>query len=1071
MASLIERYGWHEWLCKTNFSFLLGASHPAEIITKAHQMGYASIAINDFDGAYGLARCYRELKKLDSPLKLHYGAEVHLSLDHQLPTLLQKTIVLIACSWQGYYNLNHILTLAHKNGKHHAHILLHELLKQDVRDIVAIQPMRGDIRQVGNHPHLIPLKEHFNEHLYLAISRHLHLAEDLWIHPTISLAKQLEVPLLCCQDAFFHDPTRKNLSDILHAIRTNKAIQDCPEHLFPNTERYLRPLPELEALFSKFPFYEQSLLHASQLSSRIDFCFSMLRYFYPKEMIPDGFTAQEYLECIAWQHAKKKYRNQIPAKVSQRVHHELELIGRLQFADYFLTVWDIVRWARSQGILCQGRGSAANSAVCFVLGITSVDPSLFDLLFERFISAERGDPPDIDVDFEHERREEVVQYIYRRYGRGRATMVANVITFRRKGTLRAAGKGLGIPESILNETAKLCQSKHQRGRSVEHIIDQVRQRHPTDQVPTAIWKAWTTISRQLKGFPRHLGIHSGGFILSDRALCWLAPQEPATMVGRTVLQWCKEDIEGLGFFKIDILCLGMLTAVRKCFHYIAEFHHRHLTMDSIPQGDERTYKMIQRADTVGTFQIESRAQMSMLPRLKPREFYDLVIEIAIIRPGPIQGKVIHPYLKRRNGEEPITFPDERLRPILSRTLGVTIFQEQLMRVAMAVGNFSPGEANELRRMIGAWSVKELSRNLEPMLEKLVTGMRQNGLSESFIKQITGQMRGFADYGFPESHAVSFALIAYVSCFLKYYYPAAFFSSVLNSQPMGFYTPHSLLQAARRDGVSIRPICINHSYWDCTLEQTHAPDKPALRLGFRLVTGLRKEHACTLVTARQRAGGSFKDLSHLLQFTVMYRHDLTALAAANALATFGWTRNEALWLAQKAPICPHLEDVEDRISWPQETVFERTERDFSAFGTTLGDHPAKLIRTSYWFYPAKTEQIILANQLTEQRRAATILTFGMITVKQAPPSAKGMVFLTLEDETGFINLVFTPQIYAKVHETVENQAFLCTRGTLQLVDKYASIMVHDVLQPSKPQAEIFELSHATHSYGGRGSKVL
>ncbi|MEM7565447.1 MAG: error-prone DNA polymerase, partial [Pseudomonadota bacterium] len=553
----------------------------------------------------------------------------------------------------------------------------------------------------------------------------------------------------------------------------------------------------MQRLYRVIPEYQRALALSEELNQCCEFDLSQLGYQYPKEMIPTGLDAQGYLWQLVQNGLSQRFGATPPDKLIKQIDHEMDLIGKLQFADYFLTVWDIVSWAREQKILCQGRGSAANSSVCFLLGITSVNPDQFDLLFERFVSMERGDPPDIDVDFEHERREEVIQYIYRRYGRDRSAMVANVITFRGKGALRSVGKALGVPDPLLHQMSKIASSRYFRGAGTENIVMALKQDYEeaNPDATRVSWKLWMQLSEMLHGFPRHLGIHSGGFMLADKPLNCLLPQEPATMEGRSVIQWCKEDIEALGFFKIDVLSLGMLSAIRKCFDYVDLYYDQKFTLDRIPDDDSATYQMIQKADTVGTFQIESRAQMSMLPRLKPACFYDLVIEVAIIRPGPIQGKVIHPYLARREGLEPVTYPDERLRPILKRTLGIAIFQEQAMRIAIAVGNFSAGEANELRKKIGAWGIKDFNRDLHPLLVKLEKGMQENGIAPEFAEQIIGQMKGFAEYGFPESHAVSFSLIAYASCFLKCHFPAAFYISVLNSQPMGFYSPHALLQAA------------------------------------------------------------------------------------------------------------------------------------------------------------------------------------------------------------------------------------------------------------------------------------
>ncbi|NRA45939.1 MAG: error-prone DNA polymerase [Oligoflexales bacterium] len=1064
MASSLEKYGWHEWLCKTNFSFLTGASHPHELISRAAEQQYASLCINDFDGAYGLARSFIEHRRLAKSLplqlpKLHYGAEIHLTKDHRLPILQQETLALVAQNWEGYSNLCHILTLAHKDGKKDACIKLSDLLTKHVEGLIAIQPMRGLMREGVQASHFAPIRDHFNQRFYFVISRHRHPAEDYWIPSTLQIARELGAECLLSQDAFFHHNSRGHLCDLLHSVRHNLSLSEASEHFFPNKERYLHSLASIEARFASLPCYEKSLQTSYELAQSCQFELSALRYHYPQEMIPAGYTAQSFLEDMTWKEAKKRYAI-VDAKLSARLTYELKLIAKMNFADYFLTVWDIVYWARSQGILCQGRGSAANSAVCYILGITSVDPNNFDMLFERFISAERGDPPDIDVDFEHERREEVIRYVYERYGRDKAAMVANVITFRRKGALRAVAKSLGIDEGTVTTCAKLCKTKMLRGGGAKEIFEEARKQLEEEQQLSSIpWSLWARLTEELRGFPRHLGIHSGGFMISAKPLNQLVPREPATMEGRTVIQWCKDDIEGLGFFKIDLLCLGMLTAVRKAFSYIKACYGTSLELSQIPHNDSATYSMIQQAETVGTFQIESRAQMTMLPRLRPRCFYDLVIEVAIIRPGPIQGKVINPYLKRRNGIEPVSYPAPVLKPILARTLGVAIFQEQAMRIAVEVGNFTPGEANELRKSIGAWNVKDLSHNLSPYLEKLTNGMRQNNYDEAFIAQIIGQMQGFSDYGFPESHAVSFALIAYASSYLKCHYPAAFFTAILNSQPMGFYSPHSLIQTAKRDGVTVLPICVNHSEWDHQLEalSTNSDQTQAsygIRLGFRLVRSLRKQGASQLVKTRTQE--PFSNMEAFLQRTKLVRSDLTALAAANAFHIFGLSRFDAIWISEAAPFHPILEQEEEAFSWPTEDPVGQMERDFAATGTSLGPHPTAIFTQGFWCYQPKFASIHSAEDLQVQKKGCKVSVFGMVLVKQAPPSAKGMVFITIEDASGFINLVFTPQSYAKYYQEIETAFFLCVDGTLQKAGDYRSIMVSKVHARIRPEAQVQRL---------------
>ena len=1028
MVDLIKHYGWTEWLCHSNFSFLMGASHPHELIERAQGLGYHGLALTDYDGVYGSARMHnawvRQSKSLDSaqtPIRLFHGAEFHLAKDHELPLLLQDTVALLATSHRGYHNLSALASYAHRDGKLAANIPPDALLSADVTDLAAIIPMRGLLRRGQEEllrERLAKLRDHFNGRVYCAVSRHLTPAEDHWITPTIRLARDLGLPCILTNDVFMHERSTKEMSDLLHAIRHNQTLSQVGSHLFPNGERSLHDPRTLAKRYQDLPIYASALAAGRSLADSCQFDFRSLRYHYPKEMLPPGVTAQDYLAEITWAGARAHYGN-VPSKIEHLLRHELKLIEQLGFADYFLTVWDIVRWAREQGILCQGRGSAANSAVCFVLQITAVDPNLFDLLFERFISVERGDPPDIDVDFEHERREEVIQHIYQRYGRNHAAMIANVITFRRRGAIRAVGKALGISTDSLDNTD-----------------------HPNEHL--------ARLTERLRGFPRHLGIHSGGFMLTDRHLNWLVPQEPATMPGRTVIQWCKEDIEALGFFKIDILALGILTAIRKTFSLVKEHDGRDLSLASIPAGDKATYDMICRADTVGTFQIESRAQMSMLPRLRPRKFYDLVIEVAIIRPGPIQGGMVHPFLRRRHGEEPVTFPDPRLVPILERTLGVPIFQEQVMRIAMAVGGFSPGEADQLRKNMGAFAMKG---DLLGLGEKLRDGMRRNGIAEPFVEQILGQIRGFAEYGFPESHAASFALLAYASSYLKCHMPAAYFVSLLNSQPMGFYPPHILIHSARMDGVPILPISVTHSYWDSTLERTDT-GKLAIRLGLHLVRSLRKQAAENLCRERQRQG-SWPSLLAMLQSNSLNRLDLTALAAADALRSFGVERRAALWLAAAAPFSAFLEDIEDTPQFASERAMERCQSDFYATTTTLGPHPAAILRSN-WCYRLPANRLQLANALINLRPRQEVAVFGMVVVRQSPPSAKGMVFITLEDDTGMLNIAFTPQVYERHRRIIDGYAFLCVRGILQRQHDAVSILVTEVLKPEIQEAQVLSL---------------
>ncbi len=1052
MASLLEKYGWTEWLTHSNYSFLKATSSPKDYIQRAYDLGYQGLGICDYDGLYGAVKAFSAWKKLENygNLRLLYGAEVHTQGDHDKPLLYQDTIILYALNLRGYQNLCGILSFCHRKSKDRGYIGLTSLLEHPLDNLVAILPMRGALRQnIDMNRRYQKLNDVMPGRIYLAISKHLHPAEDYWISPALMLAKANNIPLLLTQDAFFHHPKNKDLSDLIQAIRQNRTLDQSVPYMFPNSERSLKTLTELEARYRDIPGYEQALINSRKLLEMFNFSLKELRYHYPKEFIPEGSTSHGYLTKITWDYAYKKYPLGVPNKIHQLLVKELKLIKHLEFADYFLTVWDIVRWARSRAILCQGRGSAANSAVCFILGITAVDPTKFDLLFERFISVERGDPPDIDVDFEHERREEVIQHIYQHYGRNRAAMVANVITFRTKGALRYTGKALGIKDEYINLVSNI-NGKHKRSLKISQLASKENNHS---------WRLWESLSQRLKGSPRHMGIHSGGFVLTHEEINLFVPQEPATMNNRTIVQWNKDDLEELGFFKIDILALGMLTVIRKTLDDIKNYYHKKITVADIPQNDIETYQMIQRADTVGTFQIESRAQMSMLPRLKPKTFYDIVIQIGIVRPGPIKGGLIHPYLKRRSGLEPIEYAHKNLIPILKRTMGVPIFQEQIMRIAIAIGDFSPGEADQLRKQLGSWSIKTDIGNL---VKKLEIGMRKNKIEEYFIKQIIGQLQGFAEYGFPESHAVSFALISYTSAWLKCHYPAAFFTALLNSQPMGFYSRHALIQQAKRSNINILPICINHSDWESRLEPID-PNKTgfSIRLGFNMVKGLRKIGIEDLQRKRATHGG-WKSLESMLKHIKIHRGDLTSLAASGALEILNIERRQALWVAEALPLAPFIEE-DLKYDFTEETMLDQVERDFNAIGTSLIIHPANLIKRHYWPYKIPPEKISSSSKLNNLPKNLIVTTFGMILVKQSPPTANGMVFVTLEDEEGYINLVFNPKVYQRCQSIINNQGFLCAQGRLQQQEESQSIWVKKLLAPYENEADVLTLEreHNTH----------
>lgn len=1057
MAFMASNFFWNEWLCHSNYSFLVGASYPQDFIERATKFAYRGMGLCDYNGVYGLVQAYDALKRSEAQVKPQFFHGIEFSLAHQpdVPLSLQETLVLYAKNKKGYRNLCTLASIAHQEGGKQPQLPLSVLEGADKEGLVCFQPMRGLIRT--HSPELVykryrKYKEYFDENLYLILSRHLNPIEDRWISPTLALARKLEIKTLFSQDAYFHQPEEKYLHDVVQAIRLNQPLDKIMPHLFVNEERSLRDLQTLERRYSVFADATKILQDGQGLADQFEFCLSELKYHYPQEFIPEQHTPQSFLQHLIGLQSQKRYPNGLPEKVKYQLEKELWLVYELKLADYFLTVWDIVRWAREQNILCQGRGSAANSVICYILEITSLDPIASDLLFERFLSRERGEPPDIDVDFEHERREEVIQYVYSRYGRKRAAMVANVICFRGRSAFRAIGKAFGVPESWVGQIADF-KSMHRRQEQKPPLPEDLKE----GVEPYCNWELWQGLSDKIQGFPRHLGLHSGGFVLSDEDLDGLCPQEPATMEGRTVVQWSKDDIETLEIFKIDLLALGMLTALRKGFATIKEHYGETVEIYKIPPEDPRTFAMIQKGDTVGTFQIESRAQMSMLPRLKPRNFYDLVVQIGIIRPGPIQGGLIHPYIRRRQGLEPVTYPDDRLIPILRRTYGVPIFQEQIMRVAMAIGGFSAGEADELRKKIGAWS---LGKNMDSIVPKLRQGMLDNNVDPTFAEQVIDYLQGFASYGFPESHSASFALIAYASSYIKCYFPLAFYMSIINSQPMGFYSIHALIQSARREGVKFLPPDINRSAWDSSVEYL-ADGTKVMRLGMHLIRGLAEKSANALIALRdQSANRQWLSLQDFTRDAMgMNRKDLSALAAADAFRGFAISRREAIWFMETFPRAPLL-DTEVPYAFAAETEIERMEKDFESFTSTLDQHPIVLIKKHAWRFPVKADQLTSSQKLLDCRKNQTVFIFGMVLIRQSPPTAKGILFITLEDDTGFFNLVCKPQTIDLYRQILWQHSFLCISGRLQRDLDSVSILVEKAYAPS---AEVRQLREGEKSH--------
>ncbi|OQW49138.1 MAG: hypothetical protein A4S09_03485 [Proteobacteria bacterium SG_bin7] len=978
-----------ELKCKSNFSFLRGSSHPEELIARAIELGYPAIALTDNDGVYGMPKAYWKAKDFPN-FKLIVGADLNIENHPRLTLLAQNR--------KAYGVLCKIITESHRDKpKGNAAIELEKLLAMatETHGLICLPEEKSNYEI---------LKENFNERLFLPLTRLKDGKDKKRTDDILEVARRLDLQIVATNDVHFHAPDRRKLQDVLTSIRETTPLTELGFKLFSNGERYLKTPLEMRDLFKDFP---NAIHNTLKIAESCTFSPSELKYRYPSEWIPEGHSSQSYLEELTWKGAKEKYTGEIPLEVIKVLRHELGLIKKLQYADYFLTIYEIVDWARKERILCQGRGAAANSVVCYVLGITAVDPIRLNLLFERFISEERHEPPDIDVDFEHERREEVIQHIYDKYGRDRAAMVSAVITYRRRSMIREISKAFGVNIGVLP------------AKEIEKKFDELVKTSPVANAKNLIEE----LEDGLKGFPRHLSIHSGGFTLSADPITEIVPVEPARMDGRTIIQWDKYDLDYLGLLKVDILSLGMLSALRKNLDLVG------LKLNEIPAEDKKTYQMIGRADTVGTFQIESRAQMSMLGRLQPKSFYDLVIEVAIVRPGPIVGKMVHPYLRRRQGKEAVHYHHPKLKKILGKTLGVPLFQEQVMRMAIELAQFTPGEADQLRRAIGAW---RSSGEIEMIGQKLIRGLIASGLPKDFAMQVYDQIKGFAQYGFPESHAASFALLAYASCYLKCHYPAEFCCSLINSQPMGFYANHTLLDDAKRHGAKVLPIDPNISSWDCQMENG------ALRLGFRIIRGMKEKNMESLV-----AGRPYTSLGDFLAKNSLRRDVLYRLAMGNAFVGFGMDQRHSLWSILDYDIKSseiqmdlfHKQSQgDDDDIFKKLSFFENIKSDYNSMGLSTIGHPMQGLRQAQKL-PLTTS--FLAKQVAPGKE---IHAAGLVIIKQRPPTAKGMTFATMEDEFGFLDLVIRPDVYEKHHEALAYNCFLEIKGIVQREGNTVSILV-------------------------------
>jgi error-prone DNA polymerase len=991
--------------CRSSFSFLTAGSHPQELVVRAAELGYHALALTDECSLAGVVRAHVAAR--DCGLHLIVGSELRLA---EGPCL-----VLLATDRAGYGNLSHLITLARRRSPKGDYRLEASDLDAGLDGCLALW-----LADEAATPDLgRSLVERLPGRLWIGVTLHRCGGDQVRLARLRRLAEGSGLPLVAAGGVRMHVPERQPLLDTLTAVRLGTTLEAAGEALAQNREAYLHSRAELAR------FYPPDLLAETlNVADACRFSLDELRYEYPDELVPAGEMPAPYLRRLTLEGAARRWPEGVPERVMDLIEHELALIAELGYEPYFLTVRDIVAFARSRGILCQGRGSAANSAVCYCLGITDVDPARMQMLFERFISRERGEPPDIDVDFEHQRREEVIQYIYAKYGRERAALAATVICYRPRSAVRDIGKALGM---ALDQVDRLARSIHWwDGRE----IAPERLREAGLDPASLLVQRTLTLVQQALGFPRHLSQHVGGFVIARGELSRLVPIENAAMPGRSVIQWDKDDLDALGLLKVDCLALGMLSAIRRALDFCNAYRGTRLTMSDIPAEDPAVYRMIQRGETTGVFQIESRAQMAMLPRLRPACFYDLVIEVAIVRPGPIQGDMVHPYLRRRQGLEPVTYPSEAVREALGRTLGVPIFQEQVIKVATVAAGFSPGEADQVRRSMAAWRRRG---GLEHFRDRLIEGMLSRGYGRAFAEQIYAQILGFGEYGFPESHAASFALLVYVSAWLKHHEPAAFFAALLNSQPMGFYAPAQLVREARRQGVEVRGLDVRHSDWDCTLESGSGPGRrpdPALRLGLRLAKGLSQAGAERLAAARaQGPWGSVTELAHRAELD---RGDLRALAAADALAGLAGlagNRRLAAWkvagITSPLPLAPAPSEPSTLPLLSPPTEGEAIVGDYASLGLTLRRHPLALLRGNL-----DRRRLLCAREVGEVPAGARVATAGLVINRQRPGTASGVTFVTLEDETGFVNLVVWRQLAERQRDVLLSARLLGVEGEIQ-----------------------------------------
>lgn len=1040
-----------ELLGRSNFSFLHGASHPEEVVNQAQSLGYRGLALCDLNGLYGVVRAYQAVMfpshfltpqvSESQNFRFLCGAEMQFQAEDGV-----HAITLMPMNKYGYARLCQLITLAKREAKKtYSGLTLNELCQHN-EDLIALALPPWSLARLEK------LRRAFDNRLYLPVWKDFSWQSLQLYNHALELESQHGFTLVATQRPFMHHPDRKPLHDVLTCILHGTTLMQAKTRLLQNRERHLKPLPELALLWrERLDLLTQSV----RIAERIKFDLGELKYQYPQAAIPSGRTATEHLRDLTEEGLSWRYPFGVPDPVRKTAERELQVIHELAYEDYFLTLHDICEFARGQNILFQGRGSAANSVVCFALGLTAVDPTKVALLFERFISKERGEPPDIDIDFDSQRREEVIQYIYKKYGAEHAAMVCTVICYRSRLALREAAKVLGIPLSTIEAIIKFM------GRDgLKRLVESPDKAEEWGLKPRQ-FQLLMDIASGLKGFPRHLGIHTGGFLIAQRPITECVPVEKATMDRRYVIQWNKDDLTVLKMMKIDVLGLGMLGALQRCFELLKRHKGQNVDLAHLPSEDKATYEMIQQADTVGVFQIESRAQMSLLPRLKPKTFYDLVVEVAIIRPGPIQGGMVHPYIRRRHGQEKVTYAHPDLKPILAKTFGVPIFQEQIMQIASTVAGFTPGEADELRRiMSSSWKKSELMAGLR---QRLLNGMLQHGIPMSYAEQIYQTIVGFASYGFPESHAASFALLTYASSYLKCHHPEAFTCSLLNSQPMGFYSPRALISDAQRHGVQFLPLDIQISDYDYELEQRD--NRWLIRAGLRAIFGLQKKHTEQMLKERQQ-NGPFKSLTDLVKRCELPKNTLLRLGAAGALRGLGLEPRQALWRIQALELKTdsllfalgreQIHDSTESTTLPQESAWDGLLREYDSHGFSLSRHPIGLLRPSLKRW--KGGEWCRACDFKHQPAGRRIRVAGLLSMLQRPPTAKGFAFLSVEDESGIFNVVLMPEVYEKFrlviafHQLIEIVGRLeKANGVINLkAESLAPLAVGEILQLVAPQ---------------------